>query len=87
MPGFAVAGSIGLPLDFAVLEDLEERVAARQPEDGDVQLDAGVADELLDVLLVAHPPGHELEAEEIAVEANRPLEIRHLDADVAEARE
>src|SRR5438105_6097606 len=74
-------------LDVPVLEDLEEPVGVRQPEDGHVQLDARIADELLDVLLVAHPARHELEAEHVAVEAHRALEVRDLDADVAEARE
>src|SRR4051812_24932426 len=77
----------GMPVDLAVLEHLEEEIRERQPEDRDVQLDAGVADELLDVLLVAHPARHELEAEQVAVERNGPLEVGDLDAEVADAVE
>ena len=72
-------------LDVPVLEHLEEALRVREAEDRHVQLDAGVADELLDVGLVAHPVGDQLEAEQVAVEGDRALQVGHLDAEVADA--
>src|SRR5262249_61627844 len=74
-------------LDVAVLEDLEEDVGERKPEDRHVELDSRVADELLDVPLVADPRGDELEAEEVAVERDGPVEVGDLDPEVVDAAE
>ena len=74
-------------LDVAVLEHLEEDVRERQPEDRDVKLDARIAHELLDVLLVPDPRRDELQAEEVTVERDRALEIGDLNPEVVDAVE
>ena len=52
-----------------------------------MKLDTRIAHELLDVLLVTDPARDELQAEEVAVERDRALEIGDLDPEVVDAVE
>jgi hypothetical protein len=67
----------------AILEQLEDG-AAGQLEEGGVDLDLVVAQHLRDVALSIEPTRHGLPFEQLSVEGDRPVEVRHREADVIE---
>ena len=76
VPGLALPLSTGVGSTLAVLEQLEEHVGAGDAQDRGVEVDARVADELADVRRARVPGEHLLEAQDVAVEGDGPLQDR-----------
>src|SRR4051812_21736421 len=74
-----------LPLDAAVVDQLEAVVASGETEERLVKLCLRIADNLPDVLLAVDALPDDLEPEEVPVERERPLQVGDLEGGVMRA--
>ena len=86
MPGLAVRVSTGVFSTLRYSRISRKHVAAGHAQDGRVDVRVGVAHDGADVLGLRVPLEDELEAQDVAVEGDRALEVGDLDAGVMGAR-